>query len=270
MPKVYLLDKTFDVGTLYRAELDKAYVIKRLGTNSTTKAVVKVAGAPCAELLAEATPKYPINTNLNGPEDLADLYIVVPPGKTLEIEGESGKDIRAVGNIQVLLVGEALPAGLLTRYDRQAKEFLSYQRGTYSHGTDTAWAADVEKDVLTFTCPAGEKWLFNRYLGATVANVSGGLLQGQFGIRVYVDDMPFDIIEAAMGKKGIDTISCHLPAKEDVNFDIFTLKDFPVELTPGRTLRISAINVSGGSISPTTGASLDVTVHIKGKKEFVS
>jgi len=269
MPMTYRLDKCFDIGTVYRAESDKAYMVKKIGTNSTTKAVVKVAGGPCCELLAESAPKYPINTNLIPPFDLGSEYIVVPPDKTLEIDGESGKDIRAIGSILVLRPGETLPAGLLTRYDQQLRKFKSYQRGTYSHGTDAAWADGLENNVITFTCPAGEKWLFNDLLGATVANVSGGLLQGQFGIRIYVDDMPFDLIETAMGRKGIDCISCHLPPKEDVNSEPFMLSDLPIELSPGRTLRISCINVSGGSISPTTGNSLDVTVNIRGVREYV-
>jgi len=231
--------------------------------------VIKVAGAPCAELLAEATPKYKVASNLNGPEDLGDLYVVVPPGKPLEIEGEAGKDLRAIGTIQILAPGEVLPAGLSARADEQAKKFLSYQRGTYSHGTDTAWAAGDEREVLTFTCPQGEKWLFNRFFGATVANVAGGLKQAQFGIRIYLDDLPFDLIETVMGRKGIDCISCHLPAKEDVNVQPFTLADFPIELMPGRTLKVTCINVSGAAISPTTGASLDVVIHLKGRKEYI-
>jgi len=269
MPITYRLDKCFDIGTVYRAEEDKAYVIRKIGTNSTTKAVVKAGGAPCCELLAESAPKYPINTNLIPPWDLGSEYIVVPPDKTLTIDGESGKDIRAIGSILVLKPGEILPAGLLTRYDQQFKKFKSYQRGTYSHGTDAAWGDGVENNVLTFTCPAGERWRFDDFLGATVANVSGGLLQGQFGIRIYVDDMPYDLIETKMGRKGIDCISCHLPPKEDVNFEPFMLTDFPIELAPGRTLKISCINVSGGSISPVTGASLDVTVNIRGIREQV-
>jgi len=269
MVTTYRLDKCFDVGTVYRAESDKVYVIRKIGTNSTTKAIVKVAGAPCCEILAESAPKYPIYTNLLPPFELGAEYIVVPPDKTLEIEGESGKDIRAIGSILVLSPGEILPAGLLTRYNEQGKKFKSYQRGTYSHGTDAAWGDGVENNVITFTCPAGEKWTFNDFLGATVANVSGGLLQGQFGIRIYVDDLPFDIIEAVMGRKGIDCLSCHLPPKEDVNEEPFMLTDLPITLGPGRTLRISCINVSGGSISPTTGTSLTVTVNIRGIREYV-
>jgi len=269
MPTIYKLDKTFDIGTIYRAEADKAYIIKKVGTDSTTQAVIKVAGAPCCELIQESSPKYPINTNLIPPFDLGNEYIVVPPDKPLEVTGESGKDIRAIGQILVLAPGEVLSAAFLGRYDVQGKKFKSYQRGTYSHGTDTAWGADVENNVLVFTCPAGEKWLFNDFLGATVANVSGGLRQGQFGIRIYVDDVPFDLIQTAMGKKGIDTISCHLPPKEDVNQEPFMLTDFAIALNPGRTLKITAINISGGSISPTTGASLNVTVNIRGIREYV-
>jgi len=269
MPESYRLDKVFDVGTIYRAEEDKAYVIRKIGTNSTTKATVKVAGGPCCELLAESAPKYPVSTNLIPPFDLGAEYIVVPPDKPLEIDGEAGKDIRAIGTILVLKTGEVLPAGLLTRYDNQTKKFKSYQRGTYSHGTDAAWADGVENNVLVFTCPSGERWRFDDFLGATVANVAGGLLQGQFAVRIYVDDFPYDIIETKMGRKGIDVVSCHLPPKEDVNTEPFMLTDHPINLAPGRTLRISCINVSGGSISPTTGASLDVTVALRGIREYV-
>jgi len=269
MPVIYKLDKLFKVGTTYRAEADKAYIVRKIGTTSTTIAKVLIAGSPVIELIQESAPAFPINTNLIPPWELGDEYIVVPPDKTLEISGESGKHIRLIGQIDVFHPGEALLAADAARYAAQASKFKSYKRGTYSHGTDTAWADGDENDVLTFTCPAGEKWLFNDFFGATVANVSGGLAGGQFGIRIYVDDLPHDLIETEMGPKGIDVVSCHLPPKEDVNSEPFSLADFAITLAPGRTLRITCINVSGGTISPTTGASLDVTVNIRGICEYV-
>jgi len=270
MADIYKFDKIFAVGTVYRAEADKAYVIKSVGTNSTTIARVVVAGAPAVEILDEFAPRYPVNTNLYGPIELGDQYIVVPKDKTLEVTGETGKNVRLLGDLYVFAPGEDLPAFHLTRYNEQAKVFLSYQRGTYSHGTDTAWAADLEKDVITFSVPAGERWEFANILGGTVANVSGGLLPGQFGLRIYVDDRPLDNVIPNMGKKGIDVVSCHLPPKEDVNFEPFTLLEYPIRIGPGRTIRISCINVSGGSISPTTGTSLDVTVIIVGVCEYIT
>jgi len=270
MAEFYKFDKIFDIGTTYRAEPDKAYIIKALGTDSTTIAKVVVAGAPAIEFLDEFAPCYKINTNLYGPLELGDQYIVVPPDKTLEMTGESGKDVRAVGELVVLGPGEALSPIHMARYEEQAKRFFSYQRGTYSHGTDTAWAADYEKDIITFSVPAGERWEFSNIIGATIANVSGGLTKGQFAIRIYVDDKPFDNVVTEMGRKGIDVVSCHLPPKEDVNFNPFTLLEYPITIGPGRTIRISCINVSGANISPTTGASLDVTVVIVGICQYIS
>jgi len=265
----YKLDKIFKVGTVYRAESDKGYVIEFAGTASTTPSRIKVAGAPCLEFTSDIAPLAKINTNLFGPISLGDQKIVVPPDKTLEFEDTSGDKVRLVGKILELAVGETFPADLVARYHEQVKKFISYKKGTYSHGTDAAWSADVENDVLTFSIPQGEHWTFNHILAATVANVSGGLAAGQFGIRLYKDDKPFDLIETSMGVKGIDVVSCHLPPKEDVNFVPFTLADFPITFEPGRTLRISCINVSGASISPTAGASLDVTVYIVGIREYI-
>jgi len=270
MANIYKFDKIFDVGTIYRAEADKAYVIKSVGTTSTTIAKVVVAGAPCIELLSDFAPQYPINTNLYGPIDLGDQYIVVPKDKTLEITGESGKKARLQGDLYVFAPDEDLPSIHLARYNEQAKIFLSYRKGSYSHGVDTAWAADFEKDVITFTIPAGERWEFANILGGTVSNVSGGLQPGQFGIRIYVDDRPFDNVITDMGRKGIDVVSCHFPPKETVNFKPFTLVEYPIRIGPGRTLRLSCINVSGASISPTAGTSLTAVILIVGVCEYIT
>jgi len=270
MAEFYKFDKIFDIGTTYRAEPDKAYIIKAVGTDSTTIARCLVAGAPCCEFLDEFAPCYKINTNLYGPIELGDSYIVVPPDKTLEFSGESGKDVRALGELVVLGPGEALATIHMARFETQTKRFLSYQRDTYSHGTDTAWAADYEKDILTFSVPAGERWEFADILGATVENVSGGLKKGQFAVRIYVDDKAYDNVVVNMGRKGIYVLSCHLPPKEDVTFTPFSLLEYPIRLGPGRTLRISCINVSGASISPSAGTSLTVTVLIVGICEYIT
>jgi len=45
--KTYKLDKTIAVDTDYTAEMDKGYVIKKVGTSSSDIATLSVAGAPC-------------------------------------------------------------------------------------------------------------------------------------------------------------------------------------------------------------------------------
>jgi len=72
MPVIYKLDKLFKVGTLYRAEADKAYIVRKAGTTSTTLAKAIVAGSPVIELIQESAPAFPINTNLIPPWELGD------------------------------------------------------------------------------------------------------------------------------------------------------------------------------------------------------
>jgi len=260
--KKYLLDKIFAVGTTYRAEEDKAYVITKAGTDSSSQASIKVAGTPVFYTITDIAPKYKIGTNLLGPMHLGSDFIVVPPSKTLEFTGASGSEFRLIGEIIELEAGEAITPDLASRYTEQGKKFLSYESGTYSHGADTAWTAGDENTVIEATVPSGEKWLINNLFLGKVDNVSGGLSQGQFAFRIYVDDKPFDLVETSMGKKGIDVMSCYLPPNTTNNMEPFTLEKMPIELTSGRTLKVTCINVSGSDISPTSGNSLDVTCYV--------
>jgi len=266
MPESYILQKTSAVGTLYRAEVDKAYVIKRVGTDSTGKAAIKVAGAVAAEFNSEVAPLAKTTSNVLGPLDLDPLYVVVPQGKPLEFTGDSGSKVKLIGTIIELAPGEALPTPFMARAGVQAKEYITYQRGTYSHGTDTAWAADDERTILDFTCPVGEKHVFKRFAGVNIANLAAALGAGQFGVRIYVDDKPYDIIETEMGRLGIDAYEAALPPRDALTLDIFGLAQMPIELAAGRNLKVKLINVSGAAISPSTGASIDVTVNLVDEK----
>jgi len=250
MPE-YKLDKIFNIGTIYRAETDKYYIIKTVGTNSTTKATVKVAGSVCGEFIDKLTPLQPINTNLWGPIPLNECFIVVPPGKTIEFTGESGKVLRLTGIIGELAPAEALPPPYMARYGEQPKKYLTYETASLSKAAGTTIPAGTEETILTRTCPPGEKHLYNnRYGGQCRANTT--VYDGdQFATRIYVEGKPHDIFETTMGRKGIASKSAPLPPKEDVNTVGFTLADAPIELTPGRTLTITYINVGPDFTVPT-------------------
>jgi len=262
MPKSYILQKAFDVGTLYRAERDKAYVIQRIGTNSASKVRLEEITPPAVEVYDDIAPLANLEANLLGPLALDRFYVVVPPDKPFRFSGASGAKVKAIGRILELAPGEALPTEISARFGVQATEYLTYQTATYSHGTDTTWSAGDERTVLDFTCPVGEKHTFRRFAGVNIANLPAALAAGQFGMRFYVDDAPLDIIDTGMGRLGIDAYEMPLPPRDALTREAFSLKDMAIELKPGMNLKVKAINVSGAGITPPTGTSIDVTVTL--------
>jgi len=167
-------------------------------------------------------------------------------------------------------VGEGIPSDWATRFADQASHYLSYIEGTYNHGTGNAWAADFEADVLKFTCPAGETWTFADFLGFSIANLSITFAPKQFGVRLYIDDSPLDTVEAMMGPHGLDAYYLPMPPAEATHMVPFSLAGMPITLQPGRTLRIAAKNISGGSLTPTAGNALIVTVRLVGVRKYIT
>jgi len=269
MPKSFILQKTYDVDTTYRAEEDKALVINQIGTNSGTRARATIAGSPVAEFYDDIAPLAKTTSNILGPLDLGDLYLVVPPKKPFSFSGASGFKFNCIGKILELAPGEALPTPLAARAGVQARENINYLTKTYSHGTDVTWAAGDENTVIDWTCPPGEKWILKAFMGTNIANLPATLTAGQFGIRIYIEDKPYDVIETEMGKLGIDAFEMALPPRDALTLDIFSLKDMPIELVAGRNIKVKAINISGAGITPPTGTSIEVTTSIGAEKYII-
>jgi len=139
MPKVYILDKALKVGTLYRAERDKFLVVDLAATNSTTKARLKVAGTVPLELVDKIAQLSARDTERFPPLELKNLKVVVPPDKTIEVEGEAGKYIRVVGTIQELAPGGLVPAPFLARFEEQARKYYTYLEGINGIGEAATW-----------------------------------------------------------------------------------------------------------------------------------
>lgn len=241
--KEYKLDKVIDVGTLYRAETDKAYIVKMLGTTSTTKATLSIAGVPCAEIIDVCAPLSVTSSNLLGPIDLNTLYVVIPPGKTFSFSGSSGSVMRLVGNIIELEPGEVLPSAQLARWTEQGKHYISYYADSETRAAGTVIPTGSEDTIGTpFTCPVGEEWDFNRFAMLNSRYDTTVLIAKQFGNRIYLDDKPIDIIETMMGRLGIANRSAPYPPSDAINEIPFTLTEKPIKVIAGRTLRISFIN----------------------------
>lgn len=269
MPIKYFLDKIFDIGAVYRAESDKAYVFDKIATDSTTIAKVKVGGTVCGEIEDDICSMFPVGGNLLGPVELGALRIIVPPGKTLEFEGESGKRFRCVGQILELAPGEALPTELMARYAEQGKKFIDYLLAAVSRPAGTVIVKDAEITVLEFTCPPGEEWVFNRLFMAEAAHDGVVSPPHQFAFRPYVEDKALDIIEAIMGRKGLCNQSAPYPPRIAINTTPFSLKELPIKLTPGKTLKVTVINTAADFTVP-TGTTWVAKVAIVGERTQLS
>jgi len=276
--KTYLLDKTIAVGTAYTAELDKGLVIEEISTSSTTRAVLFVAGAPCAEVVADLAPVFPELKNLNTPLPLGDNYVVVPPAKEFKFSGSSGSEMRLKGKIIELEPGESLPAGLLARWTEQAKKYISYKSGVLTVAAGSTWAAGTESKIIDFDVPAGERWLFaHRYQAEARLDDLVEVPRGYSQIRI--NDDPLDILSAGMGKKGIAGSAAPNPPRAlttkttDVEVVLvdkvaMSLEKMPLELKAGTNLKIYLINTAADYTVP-VGKTLNLIAHIVGVKEYV-
>jgi len=260
--KTYMLDKVLDTGTTYTAESDKAYIIRKVGTTSTSKATLEVAGADCLEILDEIARTHPTTYYLYDLLDLGDYYIVVPPDKKFGFTGSSGSKMRIVGEILELAPGEALPSPYMGRYAEQAKKYMSYLRGTYSHGTDTAWTANDENNVLSKTAEAGTKYHIVGPVYAKLDNLSAVHSPGDWTLRFYLQGAPWDILSTSMGDLGVDLWKCYWNDGTNYYYKPFKPTNLPPEIEPGRSFVVSMINSSGASKSPSSGTSLTATVTV--------
>lgn len=266
--EVTKLDNTIEVGVLYRAETDKAYIVEEIGTNSTTLAVLRVDGAPVAEIDVTVGNLAPVAANLTGPIDLKPCFVVIPPGKTFDFTGATGSYMRLVGKIIILGPGEVLPAHYLARYTEQARKFVDYLAASFTSGAAISVPAQAEFTVLTFTCPVGERWQLNKRYCGEVWTTAATIPRERLATRIYIDDKPLGIVETVMGKLGIYGTAAPLPPRTDLNVKPFSLEEFPIILTPGRTLRITAVN-NGPAVTLASGETLRAEVEIVGIKEYI-
>lgn len=261
MARIAYIDKVFAIGTQYRAETDKAFAFRWAGTDQAARIQIKVDGAVTAEIHSSIAPLAATNTNVRGPHDLQDLMIVVPPNKLLEFAGAASGRVRLIGTLLHLMPGENLPGDLLDRFREQNTEYSTYLEGTFTFGTNEAWAADRAVDVITFRPSQGERWFLRGFFGVAVSNLSAALDWGQVGIRLLINDQPLDVFQTSMGRLGIDARAAPLPPTMADNFWEASLENYPIELSPAHAFKVQAINISGGSLTPPTGSAISVTAR---------
>jgi hypothetical protein len=243
----FKLDKVLDTGTLYRAERDKAYVIKAAGTNVTDKVTLSVSGIPSLEIRNELASIDITSANVSGLLDLKDNFVVVPPDKVFRFDSPVAGKVRIKGEIIELSPGETLPTDLMSRFTAQGRKFYTFNYATLSIGT--SFSSGDERTVLNITTPVKEQLTFNHRIGFDIDNLpAANNIPGQIGIRFFLDDKPLDIVETAMGDLGIDIWGNRLPPTLTNNFEVGSLADRPIVLTEGRNLKVKFVNV-GASIT---------------------
>jgi hypothetical protein len=259
--KSFLLDKRLATNTDYKSESDTAYIITEIGTDDTAKVTAKVEGVPCGEFITDIAPLITKSTNRLPLFDLGDLYIVIPPDKTYRFEGTSSKYVRIKGHILRFAPGETLPASHLSRYTEQGKKFWSYQADSLD--STVSVGADAATDVLSFTCPTGEKWLFNNYIMSKL--LVAGAIDYDITTRIRLQDEPFDNLLNSDTKVGLTQYETPYPPNDTDGVHIGTLKDKQIEVKPGQVLKLQAHNTSSGAKS-VQGES---KVLIVGQKEYL-
>ena len=261
MPLYYKLAKTLKVGTTYEAPKDIGYIVRRIGTDGSTDTKLVIDGKPTGPIIADIAPLHKTSSNLLGPLDLGEKYYVIPPERKFWVEGPSGAKMRIEGKIVKLMPGETFPADLLDRFSKQFKDYITYIKQSYSLGTNVTWSANQEIEIYTLTPRTIEEYLLDSYIGVKVENLSSALEEGQIALRFYYDGVPLDHLTSDPGHLGIDVKYIPYPPSDTEEEEIITLAEFPIKVLGDHTLKVTAINVSGGDLSPATDTSITVTFY---------
>jgi len=254
--KTFVLDKILVEGTSYRTHPRVALKINKIGTNAASATHLKIDGKVLGDLIEDVAPLHYENTKINGLLDISKLPYVVPPDTDFTVEGASGAKVRIVGTLYQLAPGEAVPGDIMSRFSEQPSRWMQYVTGSHSFGAETEWAAGNEVTIYTLTPSTIEKYVFNNllmidYTGFTVN-------PGDVAIQFYMDNNPIEYLESVNLDMGVDLLS--IPHQDDVavNLDVFTLKDFPIEVLGDHTFKVTAKNVSGSAI---TLSSASITLY---------
>jgi len=258
MVRAFPLDLVLIEGKEYQTRARQGLVIWRIGTNATTRAHLNIDNKPLGDIVTLVAPLHKTSSNLLGPLPLGELYYVVPPETRVIVEGPSGCKIRCVGQQILLEPGEVFGEPYMTRFRLQPNHYLTYIEGSYSLGTDVVWKDKAEHEVYSLTPKTIETyWLNNVVMGSITGDT---VSEGDFGIRFYLNNVPFDWLLEKTPVGGIDVLSMPRPPADATEELPFTLKELPIKVPGDNTLSIRARNISGADKSPATGASWSITV----------
>jgi len=253
MPEKFQLDKIVAEGVTYRVPAAVGYVIKKVGTNSTTEAKLVLDDKPTGTIIDTISPFRPVEANALPPLDLGDLYYYLPEKRTLRFEGATGSKCRIIGIMEKYLPGEAPVAAHMVRYKEQPDKHLRYYYGYFEFPAGESWVDKREVEVFKVKPTAIETLLFNHYAMSKIENFS--VDEGDIAITFKLEGAPLDVDPEVPPYVGIDHTSMPYPPNDTVGREPFKLDATPITVSPEVTLSVTATNVSGADIAP-----IDATV----------
>jgi len=263
MVGMFILDKIIKQGTVYTTKEREVIVIKGLGTNSSGDARLIIDKKKLGLIDNEVAPLRKATTNLLGALELDELFYVIPPETEFEFEGDSGSKGRIIGEHVYLAPGESTPSELVARFDLQHKQYKTMYDASWTLGTDVTWIADTEYEILSLTPLTTEKILID---GIVLVKITGDtVVEGDFAITFYVDNIPLEAFTAKNLMDGIDALAMPKPPTATTEMQAFTLKDFPIEVLGDHTLSVRVRNISGVNKAPATGTSWKVEIKLIAK-----
>lgn len=265
--KILPLEKAFDTNVEYRAEHNKFYVIEYLGSDVNID-YIEIEGRRTTPLDATLSPQYVTGTNLFGQLELEDLYLVIPPLHRFKFVSSASGKVTVSGKLGILALGEGIPADLATRFKNMHLTYKKPFTFTKSLGTDVKLAAGAEVTVAEIQPSTIERITLNDIIGLSATN-AGTIAKGSLGVIFYYDDTPLDILDTAMGRKGIDFLDMPLPPTTSGVMEAFSFANYPIVIEPNHKLKINVINNSGADITPPAGTSISFTCKFVGKYEVM-
>lgn len=255
--KTLKIDWYLSAGTEYDLEYDQVLVIRKIGTDSTSQVKIMIDGKYAGSIISYVAPIQKDTTNILPLLDLKDLFLVVPQGLKYKFDGSG--TVRIQGELLKLDPGETIPADLIARYKDQFYKYYEYKTATKDLGTDVAWGAGSEIEILSLTPETNEKWIFNNVVRIEQSNI--GTDAQKVAIRFYKNDIPLFNRESGAGEEGIDMKAFLI---ESGKLEFFTLADWPIEVPGDNKLTVKAKNISGSAISPPSGDSISLTIYMVG------
>ncbi|MBW2675545.1 MAG: hypothetical protein JRD89_19400 [Deltaproteobacteria bacterium] len=268
MAQIGKLRKILDANTEYEQEVNRAYVIRKIGTDDTAVQQLFIDGKALTKGINTVNPLRATDSNRWGPLDLGDLFLVIPPKYKFEIKGTTGKITVIDGEVHIYEPGEAVERELMDRFGRQHNLYRTFDTFSYSHGTDEKWLDDQEVTIASITPPSNERYTFDGIVGVKFTEVT--LADGTAGIRMLLDGRPLDILGTGVGRKGIDAMAIPWPPTDATQEETITLEKTPVVVEPDHTLEVTAVNTSGADITPGAGASVGIDLVLGYRKERVA
>ena len=255
------LIKFLDMNTEYELPSRVSWVIERIGTDDTSNVEIYIDNKQVLTINNIVAPLQFTDNNLLGPLDLGQYYLVVPEETKIKAVGTSGKKIALYGRKLIHDPGERLGEPYISRFDGQPNAKMYFWEGTYSHGTDVAWAANGEQTILTIEPGGLEKYILT---GPVMVSLTGGTYDyGDFALLWKINGQRVEYLWQESVGPGIDVKQLPRPPTQD-NWYTFRFGERGLELNFGNKMEFLIRNVSGSDLSPTSGSEWQATVTVMG------